>query len=355
MPKTYAEQVAETLRKELEQGRWTGIMPGRDRLAGELEVNARTVDRALTMLENEGVLVPQGAGRRRKINRRKLRAKPSAIRVKIILYEQADFQLGYMVGLLHALRQRGHEASFASKSLSDLRMNVERVARFVGSEKADAWIVLAGSKEVLGWFADQPTPAFALFGRSINEPLPSIALKKWDAMVELVDRLVAYGHQRIVMLTREERRKPTLGAFELLYLKRLQEHGIRTGEYNLPDWGNDSQGLKRLLDALFRSTPPTALIVDEPALCVAVMQYLSRASLEPGIRTGVSLACMDRSETFQWCEPQITHISWNAQPIIQRVAKWVDNVSRGQDDLRKTAVKAQFIPGGTIGPVAGKS
>jgi len=76
--------------------------------------------------------------------------------------------------------------------------------------------------------------------------------------------------------------------------------------------------------------------------------------LEPGIRTGVSLACMDRSETFQWCEPQITHISWNSQPIIQRVAKWVDNVSRGQDDLRKTA-KNQFIPGGTIGPVAGKS
>jgi len=54
MPKTYAEQVAETLRKELEQGRWTGIMPGRDRLAGELEVNARTVDGALTMRENEG-------------------------------------------------------------------------------------------------------------------------------------------------------------------------------------------------------------------------------------------------------------------------------------------------------------
>jgi len=126
MPKTYAEQVAETLRKELQQGRWAGTMPGRDRLAGELAVNARTVDRALTMLENEGVLVPQGAGRRRKINRRKLRTKPSAIRVKIILYEQADFQLGYMVGLLHALRQRGHEASFASKSLSDLRMNVKR-------------------------------------------------------------------------------------------------------------------------------------------------------------------------------------------------------------------------------------
>jgi DNA-binding GntR family transcriptional regulator len=62
---TFAEQVAVHLREELKRGRWTESMPGRDRLASELGVNSVTVERALKMLEREGVLKSQGVGRRR--------------------------------------------------------------------------------------------------------------------------------------------------------------------------------------------------------------------------------------------------------------------------------------------------
>jgi hypothetical protein len=61
------EQVAAHLRVELAGGRWEGTMPGRVELAAELRMNDRTVEQALRLLEREGVLVPQGAGRRRLI------------------------------------------------------------------------------------------------------------------------------------------------------------------------------------------------------------------------------------------------------------------------------------------------
>jgi hypothetical protein len=46
-----------------------------------------------------------------------------------------------------------------------------------------------------------------------------------------------------------------------------------------------------------------------------------------------------------------THITWDCNPIINRVVKWADNISRGKDDRRKTSSKARLVLGGTIGPV----
>jgi len=60
-------QLANYLRAELGAGRWRECMPGRMELAALLGVNARTVEEALRQLEREGVLIAQGAGKRRKI------------------------------------------------------------------------------------------------------------------------------------------------------------------------------------------------------------------------------------------------------------------------------------------------
>ena len=68
MPKPYfhtiAEQVAEYLRVEIVRGRWGDTIPGLHALADELDVNYKTVDAALNLLEGQGLLVRQGAGRR---------------------------------------------------------------------------------------------------------------------------------------------------------------------------------------------------------------------------------------------------------------------------------------------------
>jgi len=60
-------QVLEHLRHQLAQGRWSAVMPGSNRLAHELGVSRKTVEAALVGLEQEGLLVNQGGGRRRRI------------------------------------------------------------------------------------------------------------------------------------------------------------------------------------------------------------------------------------------------------------------------------------------------
>lgn len=341
------EQVAQALRDGLIQGRWQGTMPGRNRLAAELGVNHKTVKAALVSLEQEGLLEAHGPGRKRSILR-EVSAMSVARRIMILVYEKSDLHTDYLVEIIHRLQAAGHWAGFATKTLVDLGMDVNRIARFVAKTEADAWVVVAGRRDLLEWFAAQPLPAFALFGRASKISIASAAPNKTNALLELIDKLVELGHKRIVMLGREDRRKPTLGAFEQEYLARLETHGIHTGAYNLPDWGNDPDALGRSLGSLFQHTPPTALIVDDIIIFPAVVHHLARLGISAPQH--VSLACTDSSSSFEWYRPSVTHIAWKHNAVINRVVDWAKQVSRGRNTRRLTQIQATLVPGGTIGP-----
>ena len=64
-----ADQVADYLRGQILSGRWSGTMPGRHELAAELGINHKTAEAALRLLEGQGLLLRQGAGRGRRQGR----------------------------------------------------------------------------------------------------------------------------------------------------------------------------------------------------------------------------------------------------------------------------------------------
>lgn len=344
------EQVAARLREELLNEHLTGLMPGVDALAADLGVSRKTVEAALQLLEKEGLLVPQGGGRRRKIEL-PAGAKPThALRVAILLSEPIDQRLDYMVEIQHRLSKAGHAAFFPAKSLTELGMDPQRVARMVGQTTADAWVVLAGSSEVLTWFAEQELPTLALFGRRRGLPLAGAGPDKAAAFATAARTLIHLGHRRIVLLARPRRRLPQPGASEQAFLDELAVHGLSVSSYHLPGWEESIRSFHGRLDALFQVTPPTALIVEEAPFFAAAQQFLSLRKLR--VPHDVSLVCTDADSTFEWCQPAISHICWDSRPLVRRVVSWAANISQGKEDLRQTLTQAEFIPGGTIGPVA---
>jgi DNA-binding LacI/PurR family transcriptional regulator len=191
-------------------------------------------------------------------------------------------------------------------------------------------------------------PAFGLFGRIKEVAVASMSPRKAPAFAELVGRLVALGHRRIVMMARSERRLPSPGFLERWFLDLLAGHGIATSTYNLPHWEDTPEGFHRCLDSLFQHTPPTAFILDGPALFFAAQQHLAAAGFVAP--RDVSLICTDQSHDFEWCLPTVAHIRWDSAPLIRRVVVWADHISRGKEDRRKTTNNARFVEGGTIGP-----
>lgn len=212
-------------------------------------------------------------------------------------------------------------------------------------------MISSGSREALEWFAAQARPAFALFGRRRGLPIAAAGPNKVSAFATVARELHQRGHRRIVLLARKMRRLPGPGLPERAFLKELKSHGQTMGAYNLPDWEDNKEGFQALLDSLFRVTPPTALMIDEAYQLVAVQQFLNQR----GIRApdDVSLVCSDADPTFVWCQPSIAHIHWDSRPVVRRIVRWASNVSHGRKDIRQSLTKAEFVAGGTIGPMRG--
>lgn len=342
-------QLADYLREEIRNQRWTGTMPGESWLVTNLQVGRDTVRAAMAQLEQEGLLTSHGQGKRRQIVMSRDAFTARKIRVRIFLYEkQARGDIDNS-SLLAQLLEAGFDAEFAAKSLKDLGMDVERVARHVKQNPADAWVVSAASREVLGWFAEQPFPALAMYGRHYGLTIAAAHLIMISGQTEAVRRLIDLGHKRIVMLTREERRKPELSRPEKVFIDQLEAAGIKTGDYNLPDWEESREGLGRLLDELYRFIPPTALFFQEAQLFIAARSHLAdRGIVAP---RDVSLVVADDDPSFVWSNPIPSHIRWDYRPVVRHVVRWAKNVAQGKADLRKFGAESKFVEGGTIGPV----
>ena len=231
MPKpsflTIAEQVAAHLRTELACGKWRGTMPGVPTLTTELGVNGKTIESALRLLENEGTLVGQGPGRRRRIALAPGVRNPQRLRVGILLLESVDRGEDFMIELRHLLEESGHLPFYAHRTLLDLGMDVMRVSRFVKQTEADAWIVVAGSHEVLHWFSQFPRPAFALFGRRDGLPIAAVGPDKAPALAKATRRLIELGHRRISLLIRKHHRLPEPSPFVRAFLDELRGLGSK--------------------------------------------------------------------------------------------------------------------------------
>jgi len=347
--RTATDQLVDHLKEEIRAGRWTERMPGESWLMTHLQVGRGTVRAAMAQLEEEGVLVSHGQGRWRRIVKGLEPEATRKIRVMILPYEKDDRRRMDSSSLLALLLEAGMDADFAGKSLKDLGMQVDRVARYVKLNPADAWVVTSAPKEILEWFASQAIPTIAMFGRHARLPIAAAYPVVIPGLMEAVRRLASLGHKRIVMLTREDRRKPQLAHPEQAFIDELEAAGITTGDYNLPDWEESREGLSRMLDELFRFSPPTAMIFQEAQLFIAVRSHLEdRGIIAP---RDVSLMVTDGDPSFAWYNPIPSYIQWDYRPMVRSIVRWAKNVAAGKEDLRKVGTEAKFVEGGTIGPV----
>jgi len=346
-PLAVVDQLVAHLREAIARGELSGSMPGIRSLASTLGVSSNTASTALEELEREGFLKPQGHGRRSRIVLPEDFVRP-AYQVTLLLYDREDLQVSYVAEIQECLKEEGHVVNLADRTLVELRMKVERIAQMVNRTKTDAWVILSATQEVLEWFMAHSAPVFALSGRFRCLPLAGTGPGKIAAFRAAARRLVELGHRRIVLLQPDHMRKPTLGLLLRETLDELESHGIQTGQYNLPDWEQTPEGLRRCLDSLFALTPPTALVLDRAHEYIATQQYLARQ----GIFTpqDVSLICTDDDLTFEWCEPPVSCICWDGRPWVRRIVRWVANVANGKDDRRQSFTKAQFVERGSIGP-----
>jgi DNA-binding LacI/PurR family transcriptional regulator len=349
-----SEQTATHLIDAMRAGRWGGVLPGVNSLAKEFDVSRETVRAALRSLESNGSLVPGGPGRSRVIAvEQPVPSGPRSMRVAVLLHsplveENAAMQHS-LFRLQHAIQAAGHNCFFSEDCQERLRHDVRRIARFAIETTADAWVVVGGTSETLQWFASQPTPAIAFGGRSSGLPIASAGTDLAPALTEAIHELTALGHRRIVLISPHYWRKPVPGRLAKVFTSELTTRGILPDAFNLPDWDETPEGLQSLLHSLFHVTPPTALLVLEPAHAVAIFAFLGQRGMQVG--RDVSLLCMSSDPAFAWRRPAMAQFHSNSDPLIRRVVRWLEGVARGCPDRNQKLFPVEFIRGGTMRPV----
>ncbi len=347
------ELATEHLRDGLSSGRWSGTLPGVPSLSKELAVSRHTVRAALQLLEAEGLLSGRGSGRSRDIAVSAVEAFQRPLRVGILPYDAhpADDPTSVQVELdiIHSLEVTGHSVFQCKKSQIEMGHDVRRIAREMAKTPADAWLIAAGSYELLEWCASLTVPCLALYGRTGGLVLARTGPDKVPAIRAATRRLLELGHRRIVFIVRAARRKPVPGSSERAFLEELSAHGMVTGEYNLPEWEETPKGFSALLERLFLYSPPTALIVDESARYIAAAEFLARRSIN--VPRQVSLVSTDDDPALAWCHPSIAHMRWDNRLIVRRVVRWVNAVRKGKPDRKIINFPTEFVSGGSIGPV----
>ena len=210
------DQTAEHLRERARSGQWREKLPGVQRLCEELNVSEATMRSALRKLEAEGLLVSGGHCRSRRVAPQPGGGRGRKSMTVGILPHDArpgghpKSWPGYLdpvtLEIQHALEAAGHTVIYSGKSQVDLGHSVTRIRQEIAKHPVGAWIVLAGSRQLLEWFAGQPIPSIAVYGRTDGLEMARTGPDHLPATLAATRELIALGHRRIVRWVAAARR-----------------------------------------------------------------------------------------------------------------------------------------------------
>ena len=337
------------MREGIRTRRWAGTLPGERILAKELQVSVGTVHAALKQLETEALLSAHGAGRARVVvhkARRKTTAGAS-LRVGILPYESPATDVMLMQSLLFAvsrsLEEAGHKPFMPAKTMSALRHRPGSILKMMLAEEAEAWLLVTPRLEVTEALLQKlERPLFTIGGQPSKEPVAGVTLGVDSAMAAMLAALVDAGHRRICALLPPRYHRPTPSRMLTAVREGLAALGLRPGSFNTPEWDGSREGLRAILETLFKITPPTALIVDDVRHAVAIQSYFAERGIRPG---RIALIVIGQDPVLAWMSPAPGVIHGDVDGFSRQVIRWVQSCADGRPGRERVVIQGRFESG----------
>lgn len=202
-----------------------------------------------------------------------------------------------------------------------------------------------------GWFADalqdRGIRTIAHGTASSPKQVPHFGVSYRELVTSAFGHLFESGHSRIVMPMFQ--RKPNVMAMLRNTVREVfQEQGIPYSDsYHMPEvQGETLHDLRETIRALFKLTPPTAVIAGNFRHWLAVFSTLSSLGLR--VPDDVSLVCLSRSDDMDTVEPAPAHFTYPVNRMIRAILKALNQPSSSAEDSR--FFPAVWVPGTSIAP-----
>ncbi|WP_197289271.1 LacI family DNA-binding transcriptional regulator [Saccharothrix sp. NRRL B-16348] len=264
-----------------------------------------------------------------------------------IFGEQLDRAQGFTLHFLLALVKAGSDVDHQVLVFTHHRDDPLGVFKDLVARHAVDAVILSESSvddERARFLADSTIP-FASFGR-LSPDLPQhwVDVDNVAGMREVVDVLVAEGHQRFAYLGTDgdqywkaERQDG--------FLQRLSHHGLRLPKASLFR-GSDQDVRRRAHRLLTGKNPPSAIVTGSDAVAAVVLSVAQSLGLRVG--SDVAITGFDGGAVGLVTEPILTSARIPVERISRElVARCLRQVEHGHDDEPGLLLPTELVRGGS--------
>lgn len=294
-------QAADIIREQISNGTWGSMLPGERQLSSTLQVSRPTLQRALKILQGEGLFtVAQGKQRviQKGVEPTRVRRKVDADEIVLLCphtFSSMPPSTHYLIEQTYLAAQKaGYKLRIETPAWLHYRDPHPYLVKHVKTENAACWALFSVSKAVQQWFSERSLPALVSGSCFSGVALPSIDFDYAAVTKHAVGTFRRKGFQRITLLAPEAMRAGDATTTEA-FLEAIPQAHRGTIESKVIKISQDQGKLGLQLHSLL--TPdhlPHALFVAGALNALYVLSYL----LEHRFKIGTEVALICRDEDF---------------------------------------------------------
>ncbi|MES2696885.1 MAG: substrate-binding domain-containing protein [Verrucomicrobiota bacterium] len=357
-----ADQVAQSIEREIEVERWREWLPSERTLQRALNVSRQTVRAALERLvANKRIAVEPYRGYRIKPvaarGKKKRSAAVASREVGVICSEPVYRMPPRFIQVLDVFRALCAEAGWNVDVLEGQRFTRtdpgRLMPRLVRTTPKACWVLVLAHRRMQEWFEKSELPVVVYGNVYPGLTLSSAGINYHACIRHATSLLLARGHRRIALVAYDTRRAGELDSVRG-FREAFEAH--RDGAavpllLERPD--SDADALCRQLDGALRSAhPPTAFVISHTHHYATVATHLASRGLR--IPADVSLICRSEDPFLQFMRPTPAFYRANmevaARLLFDRVRHAIEGTARPGD---QRLLMPELVPGGSVaGPKA---
>jgi len=342
-------RLANQLEEDIEDGVWSGFLPGYRTLCSRYQVSGRTGKSALQILEDRGIIQPTQPGKKRKIRKQTHRSSRTqhllTITDSMLPLDNLDEQLLHDIADFWLRRAQRSNASRVSGDLGRYRHPEKILKQWITQHAATHILFYAPPSAWVQAVIQLGLPCYYLGGSLSSGDLdkhlnPGSSQRLETSLVQLISRLKELGHKDLLIhydYDRERLQAALYETFEGELSKKECEEAIPVFPELSPDTWQKNWHRE------FSKRKSTIVVVSHHFALQSLYVYCARNHIQLG--KDLSLVSFHFEEIFNWYDPRPTYLKYPYDKSLQDFKQWVRG---GCLNRAHTFLEMKWVEGDTL-------
>jgi DNA-binding LacI/PurR family transcriptional regulator len=344
------EEVAQIIKKCIENGRWQNCLPGERKLSAELRVSRPTVRNAIELLVNEGILGSKARCNRLILKNTRPSAGSSSLIGVLIPQQLEKMESNFLLKLLYlqkCLTREGLDTRILSATGCYSQNPRKALQWLINNHKYAAWVLVQSTPLLQNFFQKNDLPCVVMGTTDGEINLPSIDYDQSALARHAVGLMSSRGHDSIEYIT-----KVPLSSEQIACKRAFLEAAGKSGGKGKKALVVEYDGLKDSLCLILdRKTAdgslPKGFLVSHAHAVLTIVTHLARVGLRPG--NDYSILCQEDDPILKDFSPEIARYSFNYIKYATKLLAFVKKLaSRAKITKRCVRIIPDFQEGGSI-------